>query len=93
MQRAADAGVCLVVDAEQTYLQDSMDLMTLDLMRKYNKERPVVHNTYQCYLTVSNHQTGRPNELSVRLPFWLIERFKPTGRVKEIIFKFILVVS
>ena len=47
---AADKGVKLLIDAEQTYLQTAIDHMALSLMLRYNKEQPVVFNTYQCYL-------------------------------------------
>ena len=58
-QRASDLEVCLVNDAEQSYLQDAMDIITLDFMRVYNKHRPVVHNTYQCYLKVNQGRDER----------------------------------
>lgn len=38
-------------DAEQTYLQPAIDHVVLRLAEAYNKERPVVYNTYQAYLT------------------------------------------
>ena len=46
-------------DAEQTYLQTAIGVMVLDSMRVFNRERPVVQNTYQSYLKVS---LGSPSE-------------------------------
>jgi proline dehydrogenase len=48
-------GVGLLIDAEQTYLQPAIDLVTIYTSLKYNTnvasgERPTVHNTYQLYL-------------------------------------------
>ncbi len=35
-------------DAGRT--QPAIDAVCLDMMRRYNRERPIVFNTYQCYL-------------------------------------------
>lgn len=51
-QKAETKRVAVLMDAEQTYLQEAIDVITLDLMRMLNKKRAVVHNTYQCYLKV-----------------------------------------
>ncbi|CAE7439786.1 lysS [Symbiodinium microadriaticum] len=38
-----------MVDAEETWIQDVIDQMVLDLMLEFNKKSPVVYNTYQFY--------------------------------------------
>ena len=45
-----DNGLHLLVDAEYTYMNKGISAMALALMVALNKERPVVWNTYQCYL-------------------------------------------
>lgn len=38
-----------MIDAEETWYQDVVDEMAYTLMKKYNKEKPYVYNTYQLY--------------------------------------------
>lgn len=48
--KAASAGnVGVLVDAEETWIQDPVDAVTIQMMAKYNKDRPVVYNTIQLY--------------------------------------------
>lgn len=46
---ADDCGVSLLVDAEESWIQDAADTLCEQMMEKYNKERVVVFNTLQCY--------------------------------------------
>lgn len=41
--------VPVLIDAEQSWIQPMLDNVILDLMRKYNKEKAIVQNTYQMY--------------------------------------------
>lgn len=49
-ESAARQKVRLLIDAEQTYLQPCIDHFAIQLQREYNKDFPVIYNTYQCYL-------------------------------------------
>lgn len=49
-------GIPILVDAEDSWYQDTIDQIVLDLMKKYNKEKAIVFNTYQLYRTA-----GLPN--------------------------------
>ena len=47
---AAERKVRLMIDAEQTYFQDAIDLLVKGLQMRYNREFPSIYGTYQCYL-------------------------------------------
>lgn len=44
-----DADVNIMVDAEETWMQDAADDLTDEMMMKYNRKRPLVWNTLQMY--------------------------------------------
>lgn len=41
--------VPVFIDAEETWIQDTIDRITFDMMLKYNKEQAIVFNTLQMY--------------------------------------------
>ncbi len=49
--RAFELGVPILIDAEETWLQDPIDNIAYEMMKKYNKEKAIVFNTYQMYRT------------------------------------------
>ncbi|RZL11256.1 MAG: proline dehydrogenase, partial [Pedobacter sp.] len=46
---AAAKNVPVMIDAEETWIQDTIDALALDMMRLFNKEQVIVYNTYQMY--------------------------------------------
>lgn len=54
---ASEAGLVLLCDAEYTYLNPGISALTLAMMVAFNKEKPLVGNTYQCYLKVRTLRT------------------------------------
>ena len=48
-KKAYDLDVALLIDAEESWMQDAADDLVEAMMRKYNKEKAVVFNTLQMY--------------------------------------------
>ncbi len=48
-KKCYETNVALLIDAEESWIQKSVDELILDMMRKYNKEKVIVYNTIQCY--------------------------------------------
>ncbi len=51
--KAHEAGIPLLIDAEETWIQDPIDALAYEMMAKYNKEKAIVFTTYQMYRTSS----------------------------------------
>ena len=48
-QKAKDSNIAVLIDAEESWMQDAADELVSHLMQKYNTEKPVVYNTLQMY--------------------------------------------
>ena len=48
-QKAYNLDVSLLIDAEESWIQDAADHLVERMMRKYNKEKAIVFNTLQLY--------------------------------------------
>ncbi|MFV7236736.1 proline dehydrogenase family protein [Flavobacterium sp. ZB4R12] len=46
---AHSKNVALLIDGEESWMQDAADDLVTEMMRKYNKEKPIVFNTLQMY--------------------------------------------
>jgi proline dehydrogenase len=46
---AAEKNIGVLVDAEESWIQDPVDRLTIEMMEIFNKEKPVVYNTIQLY--------------------------------------------
>lgn len=48
-KEAHGSNIRLLIDAEESWMQDAADELCERMMEKYNIERPIVFNTLQCY--------------------------------------------
>lgn len=46
---ATQCDIALLIDGEESWMQDAADDLCETMMAKYNKEKPLVYNTLQCY--------------------------------------------
>ncbi|KAI4886379.1 hypothetical protein NFI96_017696 [Prochilodus magdalenae] len=65
-KHAVENGVRLMVDAEQTYFQPAISRLTLEMQRIFNTQKPIIFNTYQCYLKEAYDNVSVDVELSRR---------------------------
>jgi proline dehydrogenase len=48
-EMAHSEGVPVMIDAEESWIQKTIDTLALNMMRFFNKEKAIVYNTYQLY--------------------------------------------
>jgi len=74
-EAAAEKGIGVLVDAEESWIQDPVDRLTMEMMEIFNKEKAIVYNTIQLYrhdrlrFLKMSHQIAKSQEfiLAVKL--------------------------
>jgi len=69
--RAYESDVPVMIDAEETWIQQTIDLLALNMMRKFNKGKAIVYNTYQIYRHDKLASLKTDHEVSVKEGFIL----------------------
>ncbi|HEY8930025.1 MAG TPA: proline dehydrogenase family protein [Mucilaginibacter sp.] len=68
---AYDKGVPVMIDAEESWIQETIDGLALDMMQRFNKEKPIVYNTYQLYRHDKLQSIKDDHQLAVKNGFIL----------------------
>ncbi|XP_045454114.1 proline dehydrogenase 1, mitochondrial isoform X1 [Melitaea cinxia] len=67
---ANESDVRIMIDAEQTYFQPAISRICLEMMRRYNKNKFLVFNTYQTYLKNTYNEIVTDLEQAQRQNFY-----------------------
>ncbi|OWR53723.1 proline dehydrogenase 1, mitochondrial [Danaus plexippus] len=70
IQVANEHDVRIMIDAEQTYFQPAISRICLEMMRRYNKNKFLVFNTYQTYLKNTYNEIVTDLEQAQRQNFY-----------------------
>ena len=68
---AADKGIGVLVDAEESWIQDPIDRLTMEMMEAFNKKKVVVYNTIQLYRHDRLHFLKLSHQIAVEKGFLL----------------------
>ena len=70
-KKAHSLSVPIFIDAEESWIQDTIDEIATAMMHQYNKERAIVYNTLQMYrwdrLFISNNAMQMPKTINIFL--------------------------
>ncbi|WDF80872.1 proline dehydrogenase family protein [Mucilaginibacter sp. KACC 22773] len=63
--KAYKSNVPVMIDAEESWIQETIDLLALTMMTQFNTKQPIVYNTYQMYRhdklasILNDHEIGK----------------------------------
>jgi len=67
--RASELQVGIFVDAEESWMQEPIDALVLEMMSKYNHGKAIVYNTYQMYRHDKLAQLKEDHKLAIEKGF------------------------
>jgi hypothetical protein len=72
----------VLIDAEQSYHQKAIDWFALALSKRFNKEMPIVYNTYQLYLKEGLAKLQRDMEIAKAAQFFFAAKVELNNHSK-----------
>jgi proline dehydrogenase len=69
--RAHANKIPVLIDAEETWIQEPIDTLAYEMMAKYNKEKAIVFNTYQLYRIASLQNLKNSFEEAARKNYYI----------------------
>ncbi len=89
-KQAHESDISLLIDAEESWIQDAADDLCEEMMEKYNTEKPIIFNTLQCYrwdrVDYLKNMHQRAKEKGYKLGFKVVRGAymeKETSRAEE----------
>ena len=70
-EHAYNTGIPVMIDAEETWIQKTIDALALNMMERFNKQKAIVYNTYQMYRHDKLASIKNDHELAVEQGFIL----------------------
>lgn len=64
-------GVRVLIDAEESWIQDTIDSLATEMMARFNQEKPVVFNTVQLYRRGGLELVRKSHRLATEGGYWL----------------------
>lgn len=69
--KAREYNVRILVDAEETWIQDPIDRLAYEMMKKYNQQTAIVFNTFQMYRKDMSAKLREAHQESVKENYFL----------------------
>ncbi len=74
-ERAAGYNIPIMIDAEDSFYQEIIDRVVMEMMARYNNERAIVFNTYQMYRHDRLERLKQDHEKAKKGKFYLGAKF------------------
>lgn len=68
---AAEKGIRVLVDAEESWIQNTIDGLAMNMMEKYNQQKPIIYNTLQMYRHDKMQYLAKIYEIAKQKEFYL----------------------